>query len=173
MLGGEPVLETLLPLIERVARKVYTKDVFMLLKHVLRRASTCNVVACKEIASCYFCMFNKYPKQNLSWQVSFSATTLKFKCSCERYKYLGIVRENLIVVLAYMNIVTLPKSLVFKRWTKNVKDSIHTSIMRNNISSKLVLISQFTNMVERCKRMSVAAVKCSKPHLMCITMELI
>lgn len=62
---GEPVLETPLPLTERVVGKNYTIDVFLLLQHIICRVYTCNVVACKEIASCYLYTFDKYPKQHL------------------------------------------------------------------------------------------------------------
>jgi len=57
---GEPVLETSLPLTERVVGKIYTIDVFLLLQHIL-----CRVCTCKEIASCYLYTFDKYPKQHL------------------------------------------------------------------------------------------------------------
>jgi len=35
------------------------------------------------------------------------------------------------------------------------------------------MVSQFTNLVERCKRMAVAVVKCGKPQLMRITVDLV
>lgn len=167
------MLETPLPEIESVAGEVYTREIFLLLQPVFRRACTCTVVHCRETTFCYFYIVKKYPKRHLEWQVSYSPTTLKFKCSCERFESLGIVCEHLVAVLVYLDIVTLPESLVLKRWTKNAKDSLVACIPKINISSEPALVSRYTNMVERCKRMVVAAVKCGKPQLVRNTVELI
>jgi hypothetical protein len=98
---GEPVLEIPLPIIERVVGTVYTREVFLFFQPVLRRACTCTVVDSSQTLSCYFYTVTKYPKQDYEWQVSFSSSILKFKCSCERFESLGIACEHIIVVLVY------------------------------------------------------------------------
>ena len=67
----------------------------------------------------------------------------------------------------------MPDSLVLKRWTKNAKDSISVCTPINDVSNDPTMTCQFTNMVERCKRMAVAAVKCQKPKLLRSTFDLI
>jgi hypothetical protein len=170
---GDPVLETPLPLLERVAAQLYTREVFLLFQPVLRRACTCTVVDSRQSVSYYFFTVMRYPKQNIEWQVSFCPTSLQFKCSCERLESLGIVCEHVVVVLVFLNIVMLPDCFVIKRWTKNAKDGIASYTPKKNLPIEPASVSQFTTVVEKCKRMVVAAVKCGKPQLMRSTLDLI
>jgi hypothetical protein len=103
---GDPVLETPLPLIEKAAGEVYTREVFLLFQPVLRRACTCTVVESRQAVSQYLYTVMKYPKEHVEWQVSFCPSNLQFKCSCERLESLGIVCEHVVAVLVYLNIVT-------------------------------------------------------------------
>jgi hypothetical protein len=170
---GDPVLETPLPLLERVVAQLYTREVFLLFQPVLRRACTCTVVDSRQSVSYYFFTVMRYPKQNIEWQVSFCPTSLQFKCSCERLESLGIVCEHVVAVLVFLNIVMLPDCLVIKRWTKNAKDGIASYTPKKNLPIEPASVSQFTTVVEKCKRMVVASVKCGKPQLMRSTLDLI
>jgi hypothetical protein len=170
---GDPVLETPLPLIEKAAGEVYTREVFLLFQPVLRRACTCTVVDSRQALSLYFFTVMKYPKEHVEWQVSFCPSTLRFKCSCERLESLGIVCEHVVAVLVYLNIVTLPDSLVINRWTKHAKDVIVFCNPKTSLSIEPTAVSKFSNVVERCKRMAVAVVKCGKPQLMRSTLDLV
>jgi hypothetical protein len=66
----------------------------------------------------------------------------------------------------------LPECLVVKRWTKNAKDGIAYT-PKKNLPIEPTSVSQFTTVVEKCKRMAVAVVKCGKPQLMWSTLDLI
>jgi hypothetical protein len=48
---GDAVLETPLPLLERAAAELYTREVFLLFQPVLRRACTCTVVDSRHAVS--------------------------------------------------------------------------------------------------------------------------
>ncbi|MCH91173.1 protein FAR1-RELATED SEQUENCE 5-like [Trifolium medium] len=170
---GDLVLETPLPLIERAAGEMYTREIFMLFQPVLRRVCTCTVVDSRQIVSLYFYTVMKYPKEHAEWQVSFCPTSLQFKCSCQRLESLGIVCEHVVAVLVYLNIVMLPECLVINRWTKHAKDAIAVCNPKTNLSIESTTVSKFTNVVERCKRMVVAVVKCGKPQLMRSTLDLV
>jgi hypothetical protein len=172
---GDPVLETPLPILERVAGELYTREVFLLFQPVLRRACSCTVVESRQGVSYYFYIVMRYPKQNVEWQVSLCPSSLKFKCSCQRLESLGIVCEHVVAVLVYLNIVTLPDCLVVKRWMKNAKDGIASCSPKKNLSIEPTptIVSKFTTMVEKCERMVVAVVKCGKPQLMRSTLDLI
>jgi hypothetical protein len=62
---GDPVLETPLPLLERAAAELYTRQVFLLFQPVLRRACTCTVIDSRQVVSYYFYTVIRYPKQNV------------------------------------------------------------------------------------------------------------
>jgi hypothetical protein len=67
----------------------------------------------------------------------------------------------------------LPDCLVIKRWTKNAKDGIASYTPKKNLPIDPMSVCQYTTVVEKCKRMAVAVVKCGKPQLMRGTVELI
>jgi hypothetical protein len=148
---GDPVLETPLPLLERAAAELYTREVFLLFQPVLRRACTCTVIDSRKAVSYYFFTVIRYPKQNVEWQVSFCPSSLQFKCSCERLESLGIVCEHVVAVLVYLNIVKLPGCLVIKRWMKNAKDGLAAYSPKKNLQIQPSSLSQFTTVVEKCK----------------------
>jgi hypothetical protein len=170
---GDPILETPLPILEKVAGQLYTREVFLLFQPVLRRACSCTVVDSRETVSYFFYTVMRYPKQNVEWQVSFCPSSLKFKCSCQRLESLGIVCEHVVAVLVYLNIVTLPDCLMIKRWMKGAKDGIVVCSPKKNLSVEATSVSQFTTVVEKSKRMAVAVVKCGKPKLLRSTLDLI
>jgi hypothetical protein len=87
---------------------------------------------------------------------------------------LGIACEHIFAVLVYLNIViTLPKCLILKRWTKAANDSIQFFSPKKDISKEPTMIAQFASLIERCKRMYVAAVNCGKSNLMRSTIDII
>jgi hypothetical protein len=67
----------------------------------------------------------------------------------------------------------LPDCLVIKRWTKNTKDGIASYTPKKNQPIDPTSVRQYTTVVEKCKRMAVAVVKCGKLQLMRGTLELI
>jgi hypothetical protein len=67
----------------------------------------------------------------------------------------------------------LPDCLVIKRWTKNAKDGIASYTPKKNQPIDPTSVRQYTTVVEKCKRMAVAVVKCGKLQLMRGTLELI
>jgi hypothetical protein len=92
---------------------------------------------------------------------------------CERLESLGIVCEHVVVVLVYLNIVTLADCLIIKRWTKNAKDGIAAYSPKKNLVVEPTSVSQFSTVVEKWKRMAVEIVKCGKTQLMSSTLDLI
>jgi hypothetical protein len=62
---GDLVLETPLPLLERAAAKLYTREVFLLFQPVLRRVCTWTVVDSRQAISYYFYTVMRYLKQNV------------------------------------------------------------------------------------------------------------
>lgn len=49
------------------------------------------------------------------WEVSYYATDLQFKCSCERMESLGIPCEHLVCVMVFLDIVCMPDCLILPR----------------------------------------------------------
>ena len=86
------------------------------------------VVDAKETESFMIYVVSKYGKPNSEWHVSVWEEVMEFKCSCcscLRMESFGIPCEHIVVVLVFMDICELPKSLVLDRWTKDAKVAIH------------------------------------------------
>ena len=50
-----------------------------------------------------------------------------FKCSILRMESFSILCERISVVLVYIDINKLPKSLLLNRWMKNAKVAVHNA----------------------------------------------
>lgn len=68
---------------------------------------------------------------------------------------MGIPCEHVVRVMVSLNIVILPDTLVYKRWTKGAKDSIGLINDNNRHSREPGLVNECTLLAENC--MSVAS----------------
>lgn len=101
------------------AAVVYTRVVFFLFRPVIERSSTCNIVATKKHGDLFTYTVTRSQKEGMAWEVSYCATDLHFKCSCQRMESLGISCDHLVRVIQFLNIVVLPDCLILPRWTKS------------------------------------------------------
>ncbi|KAJ1388043.1 Zinc finger, PMZ-type [Sesbania bispinosa] len=122
---GEMVLETNLHALERSASKIFTKEVFILVRPALARGSTMRVMGCTQLMSQTIFTVSKYGRSQKEWQVSYIAEPLFLKCSCQRMESFGLPCDHIIGVMVHLNIQEMPKCLVLSRWTMGVKDSAY------------------------------------------------
>ncbi|KAL4396811.1 hypothetical protein AHAS_Ahas01G0129200 [Arachis hypogaea] len=121
---GQPVMQTHFQQLERSAATIYTRQIFMLFRSMLHKASTLKVIYEKETSSCKIYQVSKFYKPNMIWHVSFHGEQDEFKCSCMRMDSIGIPCSHILAVLGFLDIVELPKSLVLRRWTRKAKEGI-------------------------------------------------
>ncbi|XP_010246755.1 PREDICTED: protein FAR1-RELATED SEQUENCE 5-like [Nelumbo nucifera] len=69
------------------------------------------------------------------WRVLFDSSSIEAKCSCLKFEELGFPCVHMIAVFKVEHLRLIPESCIMKRWTLNVKDSIH---QEENIASTLV-----------------------------------
>lgn len=72
----------------------------------------------------------------------------------------GISCEHLVVVMMHLNIVNLPETVVYKRWTKTAKDYVDISRIKNECDIDLALVAQYVGFMHHCKRLAESAFKC-------------
>lgn len=167
---GEPVIQTQYEHLEMSAANVYTKALFHLFRPVLVRAITCMVDGARRTATSFFYTVCKYRKEGVEWRVSYTPTTKEFKCSCMRLETFGIPCEHIVTVMVKMNIVNLPETIVYKRWTKGAKDSIGVNTAN---SQDPRMVSTYFELVEQSKLMAKEAFECGKPQLLRETVEMV
>lgn len=161
---GEPVMQTELESIEKSASDIYTKAVFMQFRPLLKRACTCKVVGVGQIDGCYVYAVTKYRKEGVEWRVLLSMTNLEFKCSCLRLESMGIPCEHLVAIMVHLDIVNLPHTVVYKRWTKGAKDSVGIPPTNMDRSRDPALVGQYVGFMEHCKNLANAAFECGVPQ---------
>ncbi|XP_057718084.1 protein FAR1-RELATED SEQUENCE 9-like [Arachis stenosperma] len=121
---GQPVMQTHFQQLERSAATIYTRQIFVLFRSMLHKASTLKVIYEEETSSCKIYQVSKFYKPNMIWHVSFHGEQDEFKCSCMRMDSIGIPCSHILAVLDFLDIAELPKSLVLRRWTKKAKEGI-------------------------------------------------
>ncbi|KAJ1376797.1 Zinc finger, PMZ-type [Sesbania bispinosa] len=122
---GDMVLETNLHALERSTSKIFTKEVFILVRPALARGSTMRVMGCTQLMSQTIFTVTKYGRSQKEWQVSYIPEPLFLKCSCQRMESFGLPCDHIIGVMVHLNIQEMPKCLVPSRWTMGVKDSAY------------------------------------------------
>ncbi|XP_072054719.1 protein FAR1-RELATED SEQUENCE 5-like [Arachis hypogaea] len=121
---GQPVMQTHFQQLERSAATIYTRQIFVLFRSMLHKASTLKVIYEEETSSCNIYQVSKFYKPNMIWHVSFHGEQDEFKCSCMRMDSIGISCSHILAVLDFLDIAELPKSLVLRRWTRKAKEGI-------------------------------------------------
>ncbi|KAJ1383303.1 Zinc finger, PMZ-type [Sesbania bispinosa] len=120
---GDMMLETNLHALERSASKIFTKEVFILVRPAIARGSTMRVIGCTQLMSQTIFTVTKYGRSHKEWQVSYIEQPLLLKCSCQRMESFGLPCDHIIGVMVHLNIQELPNSLVLSRWTMGVKEN--------------------------------------------------
>lgn len=170
---GVPVLQTQLEYLEMSAVSVCTREIFILFCPVLQRACTCKVICDRKTSSTFKYKVRRYRKEGVEWNVSFSESSLVFKCSCQRFESLGIPCEHVVAVLVFLDIVQLPGTVILKRWTKDAKDSIGMLDEKKSLSHDPLLWCTYVGLVEHSKAMAKEAYKCGRLDIMRKSIELI
>lgn len=121
---GEVVLQTHLHSLERYGAKIFTREIFLKFRDVLKQSSAMVVTGCKQTCTCFIYMVTKYQLCEREWYVSFYPTGNIFKCSCKKMESYGLPCDHIIAVLVYLDFGELPECLVLGRWTKKAKDGL-------------------------------------------------
>ncbi|XP_057452449.1 protein FAR1-RELATED SEQUENCE 5-like [Lotus japonicus] len=147
---GEHSLEMPLRLIERLASKIDTTNIFFKVRTVLRKALTTRVVVFKQNLICTIYSVSKYRCSDYRWLVVVSSSMSEIKCSCLRMESNGIPCEHLLAVIAFLDMDEIPKCLVLERWTKDAKVSCEG--LQNGVVDSLIAC-RYEALRERCRCM--------------------
>ncbi|CAJ2664161.1 protein FAR1-RELATED SEQUENCE 5-like [Trifolium pratense] len=168
---GERVTQTEFHLLEKNASKVYTKNVFFLFRTIMQKSSAVKVVGCKQTASCFIYIVNKYCRSDSEWHVSYWPVSMEIKCSCLRMESIGIPCDHIVCVMVYLNMVEIPSSLVLDRWTKNVKDLSNYTRQGQSGGWDSMSVCRYKSLNQRCREIN--SLVCKNPEAYAETIELL
>jgi hypothetical protein len=151
---GKGVVQTPLRLLERSASKQFIKEIFCLVRSVLKKVSLISLRDTQDMASFSIYSVTKYRDEGHVWRVSHSPLNNEFKCSCPRMESIGIPCEHIVAILVYLDIVEFPNTLVLNRWLQFAKESV-----RGNYNDSLHywdshLVARHANLVYLSKEVS-------------------
>lgn len=99
---GTAVLQTNLRSLERSAANQFTKEIYEMVRVVLKKVSLISLVDTQEMSSFTIYSVTKYRGDRHVWRVSHCPSNNELKCSCLRMESIGIPCEHIVAVLVYV-----------------------------------------------------------------------
>nr|KYP39423.1 Protein FAR1-RELATED SEQUENCE 5 [Cajanus cajan] len=133
----EPVLSTSLPL------KIYTSDVFKLVKVEIVTAGSLNVVDTNDSGDKVTFTVDNYKHRQSLRNVVFDKDACKYECDCMMFESCGIPCSHIICVMRYQHVHVFPPSLICNRWLKDAKNSVYMSYETGDNSNDMIITTRF------------------------------
>ncbi|RYR59755.1 hypothetical protein Ahy_A05g025723 [Arachis hypogaea] len=119
--------DTCLKSFKKQATKVYTRNIFKLVKDEIEAASVLNMIECPnsgDIVECNTISYNKYKDL--------------FPCECRLFETRGLPCSHIFGVLKHRNVKYAPRSLILKRWTRDGNSGFICSIGEQDSADDIV-----------------------------------
>ncbi|KAI8537876.1 hypothetical protein RHMOL_Rhmol09G0058300 [Rhododendron molle] len=113
-----PVLMTELKTLEKNGTEVYTRYIFKLFQEEIQRTSALIVARRVDELERRLYFIEMYAQADSNWTVEYYAIKSRMNCSCLMFESFGLPCSHMIVVMKYEHLLTIPLSLVMRRWTR-------------------------------------------------------
>lgn len=118
-----PILKTPSPM-ENQAANLYTRKIFVKFQEELVETFvyTANRIEGDGAVSTY--RVAKFEDDHKAYLVTLNLPEMVANCSCQMFKYSGILCRHVLTVFTVTNVLTLPPHYILKRWTRNAKSGV-------------------------------------------------
>jgi hypothetical protein len=151
---GTAVLQTNLRSLERSAANQFTKEIYEMVRSVLKKVSLISLVDTHEMSSFSKYSVTKYREDGHVWRVSHCPSNNEFKCTCLRMESIGIPCEHIAAVLVYVDSLEIPSSLVLNRWSQFAKESISGTYLAGSNYWDSHLVARHATLVNLSKEVA-------------------
>ncbi|XLT55320.1 hypothetical protein HN873_047924, partial [Arachis hypogaea] len=141
---SEPVMITLLEVYKRSASCYFTRNIF---KEIRGRGFEYQVQ----------CDYSRRPGQRSTVEVDRSKNL--FSCSWKLFESRSIPYSHIFCAMKFENLLEFPESLIYKRWTKNMKNNFISTITPVNDDVERVLKFQVGALASNCNKLCDIACK--------------
>ncbi|QHN96457.1 Protein FAR1-RELATED SEQUENCE [Arachis hypogaea] len=130
---GTPVLQTQFPKLEKSGAMKYTREIFSRFRESLQRYVRITVVESQPREGGTIYVTQKYMQPGRKWNVMHVLALDKYTCSCQRMESFGLPCVHILSVLVWLDVGSLPDTLVLGRWTKSAKFGLYDDIAGEKI----------------------------------------
>ncbi|KAL7164412.1 hypothetical protein ACSBR2_040344 [Camellia fascicularis] len=113
-----PVLTTLLRSLEKHAAELFTRKIFSLFQHEIRKEGKLFVMERVQLEDHRTYRFGEYKAPTCTWTVEYFPADITMKCCCLKFESFGIPCCHMIVVMKSEQLMCIPPSCVLQRWTR-------------------------------------------------------
>lgn len=99
---GDVVLQTSLRSLERSVLKQFTKEIFVMFRITLRKATLSRVIDCQEMSMYSIFSVSKYQGAGKVWQVTYCPSPVGFRCSWLRMESIGLPCHHIVSVMVHL-----------------------------------------------------------------------
>ncbi|KAJ1408955.1 Zinc finger, PMZ-type [Sesbania bispinosa] len=145
--------------VERQATKLYTLDIFKDVKHEIDRAGSLNVIERLDDGESVLFRLNQYCNPRREHVVSLDKEDNKFQCGCRLFESCGTPCRHIFCAMRLEHMESIPPSLIFKRWTKDVKTHLLMSGGFDEVEPDIMCVARFVVLVSSCNSLCDMASK--------------
>lgn len=118
-----PVLKTPSPM-EKQAANIYTRRIFIKFQGELVETLANPATKIDDSGAVTAYRVAKFGEEHKAHIVSINELEMKANCSCQMFKFSGIICRHILSVFRAKNVLTLPSQYILKRWTKDAKSGV-------------------------------------------------
>ncbi|XLT24651.1 hypothetical protein HN873_055943 [Arachis hypogaea] len=156
---SEPVMITSLEVYERSASCYFTRNIFKEIRNEIQRAGALNITVLSTTLDKVEFSVTALGDPAKDRRVEVDRGKNLFSCSCKLFESRGIPCSHIFCAMKFENILKLPDSLIYKRWTNNAKNEFISTEMPVNDDIERVLKFRVGALASNCNKLCDIACK--------------
>ncbi|OAY85194.1 Protein FAR1-RELATED SEQUENCE 9 [Ananas comosus] len=146
---GEPSLWSDDP-IEKNARSIYTKTIFLEFKVQLRATTGYKLVELEK-EKLYKISSISQPSTSKQRMCTYTVTVVKSEdivsCTCKLFEFYGLLCAHALKVMHHIEMYSIPSRYILKKWTKNAKKGTSTNSLEMSDGSSFCRSRRFDSLI--------------------------
>ncbi|XP_061993403.1 protein FAR1-RELATED SEQUENCE 5-like [Rosa rugosa] len=151
-----PVYETHMRGIEEDACRLFTHDIFVMIKSqiLFERKFVMEREVAFNISDSVMFYLRQYDRPERKWCVEFRSDPAnpKWLCSCKLFESDGIPCGHILNILKYQLVSRYPKSLISRWWTKAVSETTFAPRLKGRTDDKSAKVARYSALISEASK---------------------